>query len=87
MSVCVTRIRNDERSFTLLAEQDVPVTVDEFDRVVGRTAEMSRWFGIDFTWPTCPDHQLEVGSAIEFTAPVGPVRTEFILIVADRVPG
>ena len=88
MSVRVTHVQNEDRSFTLLAEQEVPVTVDEFDRVVGRTTEMGRWFGIDFTWPTCPDHQLEVGSALEFKAPVGPVRTtEFILIVADRVPG
>ena len=88
MSVRVTHVQNEDRSFTLLAEQEVPVTVDEFDRVVGRTTEMGRWFGIDFTWPTCPDQQLEVGSAIEFKTPVGPISTsDFILIVADRVPG
>lgn len=87
MSVHVVQVQNEDRSFTLRAEQEVPVSVEEFDRVVGRPREMGRWFDINFTWPTCPDRQLEVGSAIEFKAPVGPVSTEFTLLVADRVPG
>lgn len=87
MSVRLAHVHHEGRSFTLLAEQEVPVSVEEFDRAVGRPREMGRWFNIDFSWPTAADHQLEVGSAMEFKAPVGPFSTEFILIVADRVPG
>ena len=48
---------------------------------------MGEWFGVEFTWPPCPDHQMEVGSALEFRAPIGPLHFDFIMIVADRVPG
>ncbi|RKQ35154.1 SRPBCC family protein [Kocuria tytonis] len=87
MSVRITQVENADRSFTLLAEQDVPVSVEEFDRAIGRPKEMGEWFGVEFTWPTSPEHQLDVGSALEFKAPVGPFSVDFILIVADRVPG
>ncbi|MDO4917924.1 hypothetical protein [Kocuria sp.] len=87
MTVRTTMVENDDRSFTLLAEQDVPVTLEEFEHAFGRPRDMGRWFGVEFTWPTSPDHQLAVGSALEFRASVGPLPVDFTLIVADRVPG
>ena len=87
MSVCITQVGESDRSFTMVAEQDVAVTVEEFDRAIGRPREMGEWFGVEFTWPTCPNHQMEVGSALEFRAPIGPLHFDFIMIVADRVPG
>ena len=87
MSVQLTQVEESDRSFTFVAEQDVRATVDQFDSVIGRPREMGEWFGVEFTWPTCPNHQLDVGSAVEFRAPVGPLGVEFIMIVADRVAG
>ncbi|WP_260856764.1 hypothetical protein [Kocuria rhizophila] len=87
MSVRITQVENADRSFTLLAEQEVPVSVEEFDRLIGRPKEMGEWFGVEFTWPTSPEQQLDVGSALEFEVPLGPFSVDFILIVADRVPG
>ena len=87
MSVRITEVGSTDHGFTLLAEQDVSVTAQEFDLALGRPRGMGRWFGIDFTWPTSPDDQLHVGSALEFDAPVGPFTFDYVMIVADRVPG
>ena len=87
MSVRITEVDSTDHGFSLLVEQDVAVTAQEFDLALGRPRGMGRWFGIHFTWPTSPDDQLHVGSAIEFDAPVGPFTFDYVMIVADRVPG
>lgn len=87
MSVRITEVDSTDHGFSLLVEQDVAVTAQEFDLALGRPRGMGRWFGIHFTWPTSPDDQLHVGSAIEFDVPVGPFTFDYVMIVADRVPG
>lgn len=87
MSVRISEVDSTDHGFSLLVEQDVAVTAQEFDLALGRPRGMGRWFGIHVTWPTSPDDQLHVGSAIEFDAPVGPFTFDYVMIVADRVPG
>ncbi|NDO78285.1 hypothetical protein GKZ75_08625 [Kocuria indica] len=87
MSVRVTEVDSTDHGFSLLVEQDVAVTAQEFDLALGRPRGMGRWFGIHVTWPMSPDDQLHVGSAIEFDVPVGPFTFDYVMIVADRVPG
>lgn len=87
MSVRLAQIEESDRSFTVVAEQEIPATAEEFDRVIGRPGGVGEWFGLEFTWPTSADEQMDVGSALEFTVPVGPVKSDFIMIVADRVAG
>ena len=48
---------------------------------------MGRWFEVEFRWPTCLETPLGVGAALEFTLSGGVLPREFIMIVADRVPG
>ena len=87
MSVRITEVGSTDHGFTLLAEQDIAVSAEDFDLALGRPRGMGRWFGIHFTWPTSPDDQLHVGSALEFQVPVGPITFDYVMIVADRVPG
>ena len=87
MSVRISEVDSTDHGFSLLVEQDVAVTAQEFDLALGRPRGMGRWFGIHVTWPMSPDDQLHVGSAIEFDAPVGPFTFDYVMIVADRVPG
>ena len=87
MSVRISEVDSTDHGFSLLVEQDVAVTAQEFDLALGRPRGMGRWFGIHVTWPTSPDDQLHVGSAIEFDAPVGPFTFDYVMIAADRVPG
>lgn len=87
MSAHITRLEKDAHGFTMLAEQDVPVEGDVVDEALSRPAALGRWFDVHYEWPTSIDEPLNVGAALEFTAAVGPLRCEFIMIVADRVPG
>ncbi|RLZ03698.1 hypothetical protein CWC38_04330 [Kocuria tytonicola] len=87
MSVRIAQMKNTGHGFSLLAEQEVPVSREQFDELVGRPEAMGRWFGVTFHWPTCLETPLEVGAALEFTPSGGVLPCEFIMIVADRVPG
>ena len=49
MSVRISEVDSTDHGFSLLVEQDVAVTAQEFDLALGRPRGMGRWFGIHFT--------------------------------------
>lgn len=49
MSVRISEVDSTDHGFSLLVEQDVAVTAQDFDLALGRPRGMGRWFGIHFT--------------------------------------
>ncbi|WP_016996037.1 hypothetical protein [Kocuria atrinae] len=73
--------------FLISVQEFVPVTADEFERVLLAPGSIAAWNELELVAPAAPDVPLDVGDAMEFTVHVGPLTFDYVMIVASRTPG
>ena len=73
--------------FLISTQEFVPVSADEFERVLLAPGSIAAWNELDLTAPAKTCEPLDVGDAMEFTVNVGPLSFDYVMIVASRTPG
>lgn len=73
--------------FLISAQNIVSVSADEFERALLAPRSIATWHNLELTAPADPCAPMDVGDALEFTAKVGPLSFDYVMIVACRTPG
>ena len=73
--------------FLISAQSFVPASADEFERTLRAPGSIAAWHNLKLRTPANPWVPIDVGDAMEFTANVGPLSFDYVMIVSCRTPG